>query len=203
MLELVGHDEALVDDLVGGEAGDIEVLPLAEAGLGYGPLDLLPDDVEAQLEVERLFLQLAARHEELPDGGPHPGGQDADGVRRNRHVSPAQQRMALLLDDTADDLLAPPALCGVPGQEDHAHAVGAARGQGDAQSVALIGEEVVGHLDQESCAVSRLRVGATGAPVAQVDQHLQPLGDDPVGLDALDIGHEAHAAGVVLEAGVV
>jgi hypothetical protein len=59
--------------------------------------------------------------------------------------------------------------------------------------------ELVGDLDQDAGAVAHQLVGADRAAVVQVLQDLQPLLDDGVRLDALDVGDEADAAGVVLE----
>src|SRR6266545_3924545 len=68
---------------------------------------------------------------------------------------------------------------------------------------ALADEEGMRHLDQDAGAVSRIDVAAAGAAVHQVLQHRQGLAYDRVGLSALDVHHEADAAGVVLVGGVV
>ena len=64
-------------------------------------------------------------------------------------------------------------------------------------------EELVRHLDEDACAVTRARVCTSGAAVAEVDQHLEALVDDFVGALALDAGHQTDPAGIVLHARVV
>ena len=58
-------------------------------------------------------------------------------------------------------------------------------------------------LDQDAGAVARLRIAAASAAMRQVDQDLDAFADDFVGLFAVQIDDEAHAAGVVLVLGVV
>ena len=60
--------------------------------------------------------------------------------------------------------------------------------------------ELVGDLDQDAGAVAHQLVGADRAAVVEVLEDLQALLDDVVRLAALDVGHEADAAGVVLRA---
>ena len=64
-------------------------------------------------------------------------------------------------------------------------------------------EEFVRNLDQEAGAVAGFRIAAAGAAMRQVDEDLNALFDDVVGFLALDVGHEADSAGIVLMAGVV
>ena len=76
-------------------------------------------------------------------------------------------------------------------------------GQREAEPRALAREELVGNLDQHAGAVAGFRVAAAGAAVRQVDEDLDALEDDVVGLLAVDVDHEADAAGVVLVARIV
>ena len=87
------------------------------------------------------------------------------------------------------------------GQEDHADAVFAGRRQFDALLGHLFAVQRVGQLDQDAGAVAHQLVGAHRAAVVQVLQDLQALLDDGVALLALDVGHEADAAGVMLVGG--
>ena len=61
----------------------------------------------------------------------------------------------------------------------------------------------VGHLDQAAGAVAHQRVGADRAAMVEVDQDLQAATDDLVRLAALDVGHEADAARIVLVAWII
>ena len=47
------------------------------------------------------------------------------------------------------------------------------------------------------CAVTHQLVGPDRAAVVEVGEDLQPLLDDAMRAQALDVGHEANAAGVV------
>ena len=89
------------------------------------------------------------------------------------------------------------------GQEDHAHAVLAGRGQRDALRGHLGAVEVVGNLDQDAGAVAHQLVRAHGAAMVEVLEDLEPLLDDRVILLALDVCDEAHATGIVLACRVV
>ena len=89
------------------------------------------------------------------------------------------------------------------GQEDHADAVFAGRRQLDALFGHLRAVQRVGHLDQDAGAVAHQRIGPHGATVVEVLEDLQRVGDDGVALLALQVRHEAHAAGVVLLGRVV
>ena len=139
----------------------------------------------------------------MPDCGLDLGGEGANGVRRDRHVPPAKECLALLGGDPLHDRLARPAPRRILRQKGRAHAVGPHRGQSYPKLRALLCKKIVGHLNQYAGPVARLRVGAAGAPMPQIDEHLEPLFDDGVGLGAVDIGHQAHAARRVLEPWVV
>ena len=54
------------------------------------------------------------------------------------------------------------------------------------------------NLNQDAGAIAGFRIAAAGAAVGQVDQDLDALADDVVGLLAIDAGDKADAAGVVL-----
>ncbi|MNS96608.1 hypothetical protein D3C72_1309180 [compost metagenome] len=88
-------------------------------------------------------------------------------------------------------------------QEDHAHAVFAGGRQAHALRGHFFAVELVRNLDQDTGAVAHQRVRADGTPVVQVLQDLQALGNDLVGLLALDVRDHADAAGVVLVGRVV
>ena len=77
------------------------------------------------------------------------------------------------------------------------------RRQRDAELAARAAQERVGELDQDARAVALQRVGAGGAPMRQVFEDPEALGDDRVAFLALDVRDEAEAARVVLVRGVV
>jgi hypothetical protein len=58
-------------------------------------------------------------------------------------------------------------------------------------------------LDQHAATVARLGIGADRAAVLEVVQDLQAVGDDAMAFRVGDIGDEADAARIVLEARVL
>ena len=82
-------------------------------------------------------------------------------------------------------------------------AVLAGGGQSDPRLAGDQLQELVRQLDQNAGAVAGIGLATAGAAVVQVQQHLQGLLNDGVGLPALDVDHEAHAAGLVLELRIV
>src|SRR5262249_46959002 len=81
-------------------------------------------------------------------------------------------------------------------EEHHADAVAAGCWKADPLGGALAPEERVGNLDQDAGAVAGERIAAAGAAMGEVLQHGERLLDDVVGALALDVHHEADAAGV-------
>ena len=92
---------------------------------------------------------------------------------------------------------------GVLRQEDHADAVLAGARQGHAPFARHQLQEFVRRLDEDARAVAGIGLAAARAAMVQVQQHLQGLLDDGVGLPAFDVGHESHPAGLVLELRIV
>src|SRR5262249_1761950 len=115
-------------------------------------------------------------------------------------VPPAEHLLAFLADDLLDDPLALVPLVDLGREEHHADAVLARRGQLDAERLRLATQERVGHLHQDAGAVAGERIAAACAPVRQVLEDREALLDDVVRALALDVHHEADAAGVVLDA---
>jgi hypothetical protein len=91
----------------------------------------------------------------------------------------------------------------IDGQENHAHAVLARRGQVEAQGGALAGKELMRDLNQHACAVARHRIAARGAAVGQIDQDLDALLNEVVRARAPEAGDESDAAGVAFQSRVV
>jgi len=86
------------------------------------------------------------------------------------------------------------------GQEGQPGGVTAAGGQAEAAGRA---EERVRDLGQNARPVAGLRVASLRAPVVQVTQDGEGLGDRVMGAPTGQVGDEADAAGVVLVAAVV
>ena len=120
-----------------------------------------------------------------------------------RHVAPAEQHLALVLDCAFDFVFAGEARSRFLRQEHHAHPVLADGGQLHVLRRHFLAQKPVRDLDQDACAVALQRVGADGAAMGEVLEDEQPLLDDGVVPGALDVGDEADAAGVVFVGGVV
>ena len=195
--QLVGQEHALVDQRATRQrhrviAGGARVLGAID-GVG----DHLAQHEQAALEAILVAGELAAADEHLGVLGL--GGQHApaEGGIVGGHVAPAEDDEAFLrhraLIGGAHDLLA----LGIAGQEDVAYRIEAGLRQGEAEPRRFLQEELVGDLHQHARAVAGTRVGAHGAAVLQVEQDVDAVLDDAVGLAALDVGDEADAAGIL------
>src|SRR5207245_4156013 len=116
---------------------------------------------------------------------------------------PAGEVLALLIDDRGQERANAVTLLRVPRQEHEPAAVLPRRRQGDPQAIALAPQELVRHLEQDAGAIAGIRLAAARAPVQEVDENLERLAHNRVRPPALDVDHEADAAGVVLAARVV
>ena len=88
-------------------------------------------------------------------------------------------------------------------QEGEARGVRSGLGQLEVRVGGHRGEELVGYLGQDPRAVTGVPLGSGGAAVSQVFENGQRLAHQLMAPAPLQIGHQAHAAGVVLECGVV
>lgn len=111
--------------------------------------------------------------------------------------------MALLPHHALEDALAVVPVGLVLRHVNHGHSVASGRGKHEAVLLRRLGEELVRELNQDARAVARVRLAATRAAMVEVDENLDALLDDLVGLLALHVHDEADAAGIVLELRVV
>ena len=173
------------------------------AELGQRVLGLLADRQQLALEGVLVGELGAAADDRLRITGMRSSTALPSPVDVGRHVAPAEQRLLLDLDEVLEPLDGEGARLLVLRQEAHGDGVVAGRRQVDARLARPVAQQGVGDLDQAAGAVAHQRVGADGAAVVEIDQDLQALADDVVRLPALDVGHEADAARVVLVARVV
>ena len=200
--DLGGQQQALVNDGPRGERRDVEEALVGQVRGGDLVFDPLADEVELAFEGV-LIEAVGVADEDLLDVGPRGAGDAADGVVVDGRVAPAEHGQAFLAHDALQDAFGEEAFVAFDRQEDHADAVLARRRESEAEAVTLTGEEGVGDLDEDAGAVTGVGVAAGGAAVGQVDEDLDSLEDDLVGLAALDVDDEADAAGVALGARVV
>ena len=77
------------------------------------------------------------------------------------------------------------------------------RGEGNARRAGRFLEERVRFLEENAGAVAGVGFAPAGAAMVQIQEHLEGLLDDGVGLPAFDVDDKSHAAGIVLEPRVV
>ena len=161
------------------------------------------DDEEAALKGVEVRDVLAAANEDVEHV--RLGGDGRRAQRRvvRRHLSPAQQVLSVFLHDVLKEphrfLLRSLVLRG----EDQAHAVVVRRRQADALVRADVGEEVVGHLDEDAGAVACVHLAATGAAVLEMFERRDAIIDDLVRPLPLEVYEKADAAALVLAGWIV
>ena len=124
-------------------------------------------------------------------------------VKRDGNIAPAQQRLPLLLGETANYVLYRLLLSLVMRQECHANGVIAGLVSGYPQPAELFGEEFVRHLYQHARAIAGFGIRAFRAAMLKAAQRLNAALQDHMGALALYVGDQPHAAGVMLKARVV
>ncbi len=197
--ELLGHQQSLIDQGAMGKRGDIAVVDALGA---EGVLGLLAHQVQRALIVVALEAE-GRRQEELRHVGA--GGQRLVPQRRavQRHPAPAQDAQAAASRRRLQDVAGPRGGAGLVREEDHPHRQGVSVAQAQAQLLGLAQEETAGDLHQDAGAVAGLGVGVDGAAVGEVGHRLQGHLHDVAAGGGVGAGDKAHAAAVLLEAGVV
>ena len=85
----------------------------------------------------------------------------------------------------------------------HSRAVLATLGQVEADPLGLLGQQFVGHLEQDAGPVTGDLVAAGRPAVVQVQQHLSGKLDHPVSAPPGDVHHRPDAAAIVLEPRII
>ena len=192
--ELRRGEHSLVDDGAGRAARDDRI---------GTALELEPPANHVELALEGVLVGrdgVAGCDEELPDHrcGSTRGCADEGPV--DRHVAPADEALALLLDEADEMLLELAAPSRVDRKEAHRDAVASGLRQRLVENGA---EERVGQLEQDAGAVSRVRIGTRCAPVLQVLERLQRAFDRLVLRGRVEPRDERDTARIVLVVGGV
>jgi len=199
---LIGQQQPLVDERLARQRADIDIRLLRKAERPQ--LDPEPLAEHEQLPLEVLAGHLfAAAHEGLADERLDVAGRVSDQRVVGGHCPPAQKVETLLAAELLEEGLGRLPLALGRGQEDVARGPVAGGRQRDAGLGGGHREKLLRQLDQDPGPVAGQRVRAGGPAVSEVFEHLEPLPHDPVALAAVHVDDEAHAAGVVLHAGVV
>ena len=203
LVELHRQQHPLVDQRLVGQACDIPGLGAAQRRDTDLVVGTLADDIELALEGLGIRRVSAALDEHLT----HERFARACRLAEHRVVggyrAATEIDLPLGLNDACEGLLEPAPLRRVARHEDESAGVLAGLRERD---VCLLGsglQEAVRHLHQHTRAVAGVDLAATGASVVEVLQDLDRVAQDLVGLTALDVHHEADAAGIALELGIV
>ncbi len=199
---LAGREHALVDDRPRGHRADVELLSALDR-LAHRAGGELAGHEEASLELDLGVAADRAGHDDLPDGRLPGDGRGAQGAVVGGHLAPAQDLQPQLVEGALEVEANPVMGVRVARQEALADGVVARSREGDAELRALPQEEGVGQLNEDASAIARGLLGAAGAAVVEVRQDVDALADDVVRDDVVEISHEADAARIVLEPGVV
>ena len=119
------------------------------------------------------------------------------------HVAPPEHRQLLLGDDPLDHRLRLLSGDGVGGQKGVADGVATAFGQLEPGIGDDVAQEAVGYLQQDARAVAGVGLRTRGAAMLHVPERGQPVDDELVAGDALDVRDERDTTGVVLETRIV
>jgi len=202
--DLGGEQHALVDHGARRHRGHVELAPVLQVQALDGVARALADDIELPLERVGGHDVAAAADEHLPDQGLARLDRRRHLHRRvDRNVAPAQQHLTLRAHRALDLFLAGEPGGRLLGQEHHAHAILPRGRELDAERSHLLPVAGVRNLDQDAGAVAHQPVGPDRAAMVEVLQDEQPVLDDAVALRALDVGDEAHPAGIVLAGAIV
>jgi len=194
--ELLGQQEALVDDGLGRQRGHVEAAVGIDARAAHPVLHQLPDDEE--LALEGAGHDPAAGDVHLPHHRHHLARQRTELRWIDWHVTPAQQPLVLLVDDLGEDPLALGASEGIGREEHLPHAVAQRRGHVEAQLEAFAVKETMRELREDAGAIASQGIGPGGAAVLHALEHLEALLDDRSRRLSFDVGDEAHPAAVML-----
>ena len=197
MHDLRSEQQSLVDDRPRRQRRNVEELLLLQVGLRDRCLGLLAQHVK--FAFERVLVHAGRpADEDLLDVGLGVARQAPDRVSVDRSVAPPEHGESVFARNPLEDARAEHSLLGIDRQEHHSDPVFARRRQGETKVRAFPVEEEMGNLNQNAGAISRFGIAAAGAPMCKVNQDLDALQYDVVGLLAVDARDESDAATVVL-----
>ena len=125
------------------------------------------------------------------------GGADAVGVDGNFTIAEdfEAELFGAAREDVATFFFEPD----IAGEEEHADAIFAIRGEVDAEADAFVEEELVGCLDHDAGAITGVVLTTACTAVLHVLENGQRVGDDLMGFVALDIGNETDTARIAFK----
>ncbi len=117
----------------------------------------------------------------------------------HRNIPPSQNNLFLCTDSAFDFLFAGQSGSMFFRQKYHANPIFSWRRQHDSLSGHFFPVKPVWYLDQNARPVSHHLVGADCSPMIEIFQNQQPLFDNRMTFDPLDMGHESDTTGIMLE----
>jgi hypothetical protein len=121
----------------------------------------------------------------------------------NRDLAPAEKRLPAFAQGVGHALPADATLVLAGRKEDEANGEAAGFGEKQTPPGELAGKNRVRNLRDHARSVARPAVGVHGSAMRHPDERLEGEGQYPRRRTSRALGHEADAAGVVLEAGIV
>ena len=194
--QLIAVQHPLVDDGSRGEAGDVEARLLGDLQAADRVASAPADDVELPLEGVVLDDRRVTGDEELLDDRLRLAGGRPQHPAVDRDLAPAEHALPLVTHDLLEQVLAGGPAARIAGQEHHPDAVVPDRGERDVPLGlgAGGGQEVVRDLDEDAGAVAGVLFRPARTAVLEVEEYLDPVPDDLVGLASLQIDNEANPA---------
>jgi hypothetical protein len=200
--DLRRRQHPLVQDRPRGQRAEVEVIRSLDR-LAHHADPVLAGHEESPLELVLGPAAHRAAHDHLLDHGLAGDGGGAQARVVGGDLAPAEDLQLELIERAPEDVLRAHVGPRVLREEALTDRVLAGLGQGDPMLRALPEEEGVRHLHEDPGAVARLLLRPPGTAMVEVLEDLDALLDDLVGSDVVEIGDEADATGVVLEAGIV
>jgi len=154
---------------------------------------------DKELPVEMVTRYAAASGKHLADDRQRAASQFPHRFRTDRHIAPCQHLQAFSRETRFESPFAARAAGRILRQKHHAHPVR----PGLRQSGDLLAEKSMRHLQQNACAIPRVRIIAGRAAVLQIGQHVERLDHNVMGFLAAQAAHHAHAAGIPLEGRII
>ena len=196
---LVGQQQALVNHGAAGHAGHVILFAVLELQVLDGGTGGLANHI--QLALQRVLHDhiVAAANKHLAQHRlfvAHSGGHRHLAV--DRHITPAQQHLALGSDGPLHLLLAGQPAGMLLGQKDHANAILARRRQRHALRRHLLPVQGIRQLHQDTRPIPHQLVSPHRAAMVQVFENLERVLDNRMALLAPDMRHKTNATGVML-----
>ena len=114
------------------------------------------------------------------------------------HFAPAKEDLAFLFHNPRHGFHHPFAAFWVFGQKHMRHGIGARLRQANAVFLGFLAEKAIRDLQHHACAITHIRISASGAAVGEVFQNVQTIRNNGMRRFVMNVADKAHAAGIML-----